>query len=160
MLLPYYMMQFIEEYLKGVKIDSEDGIIDLGCGAGAMLFFFDKYGFGKVSGLEFSEKIALVGNKNIEKWGIDANIIIEDATKYDEYDEYNYFYLFDSFDDKIISQLLVHINNSMARKPRKVTVIYSLCRFKDLFLDDGYTLEKVYKKRFHKAELSVLVKGN
>jgi len=48
----------------------------------------------------------------------------------------------------------------MARKPRKVTVIYSLCRFKDLFLDDGYTLEKVYKKRFHKAELSVLVKGN
>ena len=161
---PYFIMKWIDSFFEKTKITSEDGIIDLGCGAGAMMFYFKQQSFGKVAGLEFSQKIADMCGSNIRKWNIDVDLIVADANQYTEYDEFNYFYIFDAFDGDIIKQVIRNINTSIERKPRNIVVIYTLDRFKELFLDDGYTVKDIQKRNiFHKSESVVLekvIRGN
>lgn len=45
-----FVYRSLDSYFKELKIGSEDGIFDVGCGKGRMLTFFVKYPFGHVGG--------------------------------------------------------------------------------------------------------------
>ena len=55
----------LKKYFRS-KITSSDAIIDVGCGKGKMLYFFSKFPFKKIRGLEYSQKIVNIAQKNIK----------------------------------------------------------------------------------------------
>lgn len=124
-----------------------------------MLFYFRQYPFGKICGLEYSREVAGRCLDNLSIWGIDVQVIVDDAIRFDDYDEFNYFYLFNPFDDVIMKEFLKHLNNSIMRRPRTVTVLYTCCNHKDMFVRDGFKIISYFKKNiFHTKESIILRK--
>ena len=56
----------LKRYLRG-RITHDDAIIDIGCGKGKMIYFFSKFPFGRIDGLEYSRDVADIAEKNIRK---------------------------------------------------------------------------------------------
>lgn len=156
---PVRHLKFFERYLRKAEITADDSIIDVGCGVGGMLFYFSRYPFKKISGLEYSRELAERCLDNLSKWGgRDVQVIIDDAVRFDDYDEYNYFYLANPFDDVIMKDFLRHLDASIARKPRLVTVLYANCIHKDMFLEDGFRIAAYYKKNFFHTRESIVLR--
>lgn len=108
-------------------VDVRSGaILDIGCGKGGAIVSFLDYGFDKVGGVEYEEKLFEVLQDNMEKLGMEQKVamINGDAgalTK--ELDVYDYFYFFDPFSDFIYERVVEHIRESIERKKRKICMI-------------------------------------
>ena len=61
----WYYRKAVGSWLSG-KITRDDSIIDIGCGKGRMLYFFSKFPFRKIGGLEYSQELADVARKNMQ----------------------------------------------------------------------------------------------
>ena len=136
---------FVKEYLSEMNIGSGDGIIDVGCGKGGMLFEFAQYAFGKIAGLEFSKELCEIANSNLIKAEIKADIICEDAITYSDYDDYNYFYMYNPFGEEIMENVVNCINESLNRHQRTIHVIYTNPVHRGLFIRYGFKVEKKFK---------------
>ncbi len=138
----------LKKYFKKLNITSKDAIIDIGCGKGRMVYFFSKFPFGHVSGLEYSNEIAAIGNNNMGKlFKLQTargriSIIQGDATLYTDYDRYNYFYLYNPFNENIMTAFLENLKASVARSPRKIHIIYYNPLHHDLLIKMGMRFEK------------------
>lgn len=117
---------------------NEDAILDVGCGKGRMLYFFlKKCHFGKVDGLEYSERLAAIARQNMEKLHLPAQVYVANAAEFTQLD-YNYFYLFNPFPEKIMLPFVQHLCDSIAKNPRKVTILYMNPVCKDCFIENGF----------------------
>lgn len=117
---------------------TEDAILDVGCGKGRMLYFFlRKCHFGKVDGLEYSERLAAIARQNMDKLHLDAQIYVENAAEFTQLD-YNYFYLFNPFPEKIMQPFVRHLCESIEKNPRRVTILYMNPVCKDCFVENGF----------------------
>lgn len=158
---PIHHLLFIKKYIKKHGLNTSDKVMDVGCGKGAMLwYFFHEIGFAKVAGIEYSEELYKICRNNTEKWNINADVINVDATKYDKYDDYNYFYLFNPFDEVIMEQFVLKLEASIKRKPRATTILYVCCAHRRVFEKYGWKSVSEYKKNiFHSKESVVLYKS-
>ena len=62
----WYALRAIKNYLRD-KVTQDDAIIDIGCGKGKMLYFFSKFPFRKVGGLEYSQRLIDIAERNMQK---------------------------------------------------------------------------------------------
>lgn len=108
-------------------VDIKNGaILDIGCGKGGAIVSFWDYGFDKVGGIEYEEKLFSVLQDNLKKLGMEEKVSVihgDAAALTEELDEYNYFYFFDPFSDFIYEKVVVHIRESVNRKRRKIYMI-------------------------------------
>lgn len=103
-----------------------NAIFDFGCGKGGALVTFFDYGFMKVGGVEYEEKIFKVLKDNMDKLGLqdEVELLRGDAvavTK--ELDVYNWFYFFNPFEEEIYKKVMQNIMDSVVRRKRKVNLI-------------------------------------
>jgi SAM-dependent methyltransferase len=104
--------------------------VDLGCGKGKMLLMASQYGFKRIVGVEFSEKLCECARNNIsiykKKTGMSADIdvVFSDVVDYKIKDDENLFYLFNPFDEDILINVLRNIAVSFERKHREIYFIY------------------------------------
>lgn len=135
-------------WLNQQHISSNDNIIDVGCGKGKMLHFFQKYSFGLVDGIEYDESIADIAKANMRilHGGVKrVHIMVEDATKFENYDNYNYIYFFNSFKGELLIQFLQKVKMSVVNHPRKILLIYSHVSFgRKIMLQEGFTIVNDY----------------
>jgi precorrin-6B methylase 2 len=98
----------LKEIFETFDIREGDRILDIGCGKGAVLRFLTKYPFSTIDGIEYSQKIVRIGQKNMRKLKIAdrVNIVCVDAREYEEYGKYNYFYFFNSFKRDILEKVI------------------------------------------------------
>ena len=119
-----------------------DAIFDFGCGKGGAMISFLDYGFHRVGGVEFEKGIYDVMVSNFHKLNISGeNIecIHGDASKIEnKLDKYNWFYYFDPFSGDIFKQTIIHICESIQRKPRKVHIININPKFHEIIKDSGF----------------------
>ncbi len=157
---PVHHLRFITRYLKKSRINKNDRIFDVGCGKGAMLWYFiTEIGFKEASGLERSDKLCSICRSNIEKWDINAKVINGDASEFEDYDEYNYFYLYNPFDATIMRKFICCLEQSISRRPRTTTILYVCSLFKGIFEEHGWKSVSEYKKNiFHTKESTILCK--
>jgi hypothetical protein len=116
---------YLTKLLKKLNIENTDSIIDLGCGLGSPMFYFSKFPFRKIIGLEFSEKLYTGCKRNIERFN-DPRLyaIYGDAGNFNSYDEFNYVFMANPFGLSTMSRVINKICHSYHRNPRIITLIY------------------------------------
>lgn len=136
------LRKFLRNKAKG------NSIIDIGCGKGKMIYFFSKFPFKKIGGLEYFEELANTAVHNLtilkEKKKINLDrieIINGDASIYTDYSDYNFFYLYNSFDDTILRKFLDILIKNVQLNHRKIWVIYVNPVHENIFKEKGFKLE-------------------
>lgn len=122
----------------------KDGILDVGCGKGRMLYYFSKYNFGKIDGLEYSHDLVCIARSNIYKLQLKCNVIEADAKTYDLLDGYNWFYMFNPFGEEVMKGFVKNLLSSVERKPRFIRVVYFNPRESGCFVSEGFKEECIY----------------
>ena len=114
-----------DKIMSNFTITPKDAIVDFGCGKGGILISLSKYPFGKITGVEIAPELVQIAESNIRKLKIrNVDVVCSDAAEFKELDEYNYFYFFDPFPCSVMQDVIANIEQSIQRKPRKVTIIY------------------------------------
>ena len=137
-------------------IRKKDVVIDYGCGKGRISFFINDQIGCKVIGIDHSERLLEMANRNLERYGGDGNIVFIHS-KAEEFipDEANRFYFFNPFSTKIFRQVLRRIEESYKRKPREILVFfyYSTIEYK-LYLPTEPRLELVKSLEFSEEQIN------
>ena len=137
-------------------MNEDDVVVDYGCGKGRISFFINDQIGCKVIGIDHSERLLEMANRNLERYGGDGNIVFIHS-KAEEFipDEANRFYFFNPFSTKIFRQVLRRIEESYKRKPREILVFfyYSTIEYK-LYLPTEPRLELVKSLEFSEEQIN------
>lgn len=98
----------LNKILKDMKINSEDSILDIGCGKGVALYKFSKY-FHNIYGIEFDKEIYDICCENMDKLKISANIANYDINNYIIPDNINYIFMFNPFSGETMKNTISRI---------------------------------------------------
>jgi len=119
-----------------LQLPKECTFVDVGCGKGKVLLLAADYGFQKIVGLEFSHELCEVAEKNVAAYqdrreqAADIEVVECDAADYLIRDDENVFYMFNPFDGNVMAAFLDNVLSAVARRPRRVWLIYhnATCR--------------------------------
>ena len=148
----------LEKVLRALNITPQDAIVDFGSGKGGALITFARYPFLKITGVELSSELAAIAERNLNKLNIkNVDIIVSDAVDFIDLDGYNYFYFFSPFPAAVMRAVIKNIALSLARKQRKIVIIYFNPEYHDSVVTDS---PFVKIKEFHHHELSYYIYSN
>lgn len=119
-----FSQQILETVLKKYTITEDDAILDVGCGKGLALCAFAKFPFGRIDGLDVSQKLVAIAKANLEKLKLKIDIFHEDARFFTNLDKYSWLYLYNPFPASVVQDFLENTIASLARKPRLLYLLY------------------------------------
>ncbi|HYM92788.1 MAG TPA: class I SAM-dependent methyltransferase [Chitinophagaceae bacterium] len=156
----YYILEILMKEIR--KLSSSEKILDLGCGKGRVMVVAAHFGFKKINGIDFSEKLCKEAIKNTAKVQslfpeTSFKIELQDAFYYKIPDDISVIFLFNPFDEVIVSGVLKNINESLQKKPRTLRILYANPVHKKMFTDDGF-IEIFHHKKLKYLEGSILEK--
>ncbi len=126
---PNHVKKFCKQHI----ITPNDYVMDLGCGKGYAMYMLSRYPFGKVTGVEKSEKLAHIATSNMlcvdskrcEVFTADAIDMASNPVIREIIDLTNYYYLYNPFPANVVSQVLKTIEESYLRKKRTIVMWYA-----------------------------------
>ena len=126
-----------------VDVKKYPRIIDIGCGKGYVMWQAKRYGFSKVGGVEYDEKLCQICEQNMKKLRISKDVTVThgDARTYPGYGDFDVFYFFNPFMEDIMNQVIKAIIEQC--KGREIMIIYYRPRYTDFIESCGY-FEKVH----------------
>ena len=109
----------------------EDVFLDFGCGMGRAVVMAARHPFRKIIGVEKSTELCGIAEANIARIGQklacrEIQILNEDARTFAVPDEVTIIYMFNPFTGSILTAALEQIAASLARRPRRLTMLYIL----------------------------------
>jgi SAM-dependent methyltransferase len=108
---------------------NEDVFVDFGSGKGRIVLLAAHYPFRRVMGVEFSEALNDVGQRNLAQTRHtlkckDVQLIQANATEWAIPNDATVLFFFNPFDGAILAEVCANIQRSLAEEPRKMTIIY------------------------------------
>lgn len=137
-------------YLKNVLIDFnislEDSILDIGCGLGSAMRTMLKFPFAVVDGIELSEHIATIADRNFKILNSTrTKIFVCDASQFVNYDAYNIIYFYHPFHDNVMSFVIDALIQSVQKSDRELVIIYNNAECHNTVIAEGvFTKKGVY----------------
>ncbi len=123
--LNYY---HIKKSLSNIPIPANEiNLLDYGCGKGRVLVVAARYNYRKAIGVEVSSLVDHARhniNSMRGKRTKDIQIIQQDAVNYVIPDDINVIYFFNPFIGQTLTKVINNIELSLAKKPRKIYIIY------------------------------------
>lgn len=117
--------EHLQRVLSALEIDPEDAIVDFGCGKGGALIVLAAYPFAQIAGIEISPELIAIARKNLARLQIDnVELVQGDARDFSALDDFNFIYFFNPFPCRVMAEVMANLASSLARRPRKVTIIY------------------------------------
>lgn len=131
----------IRSLLSKMNISDKDSILDIGCGKGLALYYASIFGFGRIDGIEYSEKLTLIAKYNARKLN-DSRIHIYncDARNFTNYEKYNYFFINNPFSAEIMEQIVLAIIQSYRVNRRRIVVLYQFPFSIEVFKKNGFKM--------------------
>lgn len=115
----------LDAVFKTFEISSEDAVLDLGCGKGGALITLCRYPFAHVDGLEISPALMDIARQNLRRLRITkARLFCTDAEDFADLDQYTYLYMYHPFLEPVMQRVLENLRASIARRPRRLTLVY------------------------------------
>jgi SAM-dependent methyltransferase len=120
----------LRQVLASLDLPGRRVLFDIGCGKGRVLMIAAELGFDIARGIEFSPRLAVIAQKNLERFArrrqtaTRCEVILDDIRAHTLRDDENVFYLFNPFDGLVMSSVVQKIQESLVRKPRQVHVVY------------------------------------
>ena len=150
----------LEAGFEWLKNQPKKHFVDIGCGKGRAMAVALAYGFEKITGIDFSQRLILVAQKNMDmamgKFGHKPiSLLCEDAKDYIIPDDADCIFLFNPFDEFIMHHVVQNISKSLVKQPRNLTVLYANPLYKERFVQYGFQ-ERVHIKKYKYLEMSIL----
>jgi Predicted O-methyltransferase len=154
----YYILEKGFNYLR--SIHENENIIDFGCGKGRAMVVAARYGFKKITGIDFAKPLCALAEQNIKKIkqsypSTEFNVICEDVLNYKIDKDQTVFFFFNPFDEVIMLQVVKNILASFKENARTIYVMYANPVHKEIFLSAGFEQE-YYLSKLEYLELSIL----
>lgn len=159
----YDLLEEVMAAVNNLAVKPGNSFLDIGCGKGRALCVAAHYGFTRLTGIDFSKKLADEAAANLERTKqkfpvIQYSIYNNDAFYFEIPDDVTCIFLFNPFDEVIMSGVVFNILESLKRSKRTITIIYVNALHKEAFTIAGFT--EVYdKKTMRYLEVSVLQNG-
>ena len=133
---PYAATRYprLKAMINYLKLNEEDVFIDLGCGAGRVVFFVGVQRLKKVIGVEMRRELVDAANRNLKSLKLSntsIEIINTDASAFDV-KEGTVFFMFNPFGEKTFTKVVENIKKSLVTNPRKIRIVYYCSVYKDL----------------------------
>jgi hypothetical protein len=130
-----------------ISIDhSTFDFIDLGSGKGRVLLMASAYPFRRIIGIEFSQELHRIAERNVLLFKRDQRKCSQIITRHQDASEYEIagqrlvLYLFDPFKEPVLAQILTRIKRlSMSLPEFKLIIIYYEARCDNLITQSGLT---------------------
>jgi SAM-dependent methyltransferase len=115
----------LKEIFKALELSGKESFIDIGCGKGFVLSFASGYNFRKVTGIDYSQKLCHIAQRNMDRLRLtDAKVYCGDASEFSDYDDYDVFFFFNPFGIDVFRKVMHKIEETLKRKPRKIKIAY------------------------------------
>ena len=150
------IMQRIPEEIK------QGTFLDIGCGKGRAMCVAAAFGYKQVAGIDFAKQLIEAAKQNLKqikrqyphteymlKWADVQSLEIKEHV--------TTVFLFNPFDEVLMRLVVKKINDSLAKKPRRLLVLYCTPRHENLFFDDGFDV-RFRVKKFNYLEGIILEK--
>lgn len=121
---PFQHSSIVKVFDEIDQLQVEKNFFDYGCGKGQIIMMAYYRGMKKVGGIDLNKDCVNAAETNMKVLGIEAQIICDDALKYEDVDDYNVFFMYNPFHAKIMIPVLHNIEKSFARKNRDIYIIY------------------------------------
>ena len=118
-------------FMRDAPLPRTGAFLDLGSGKGRVLLLASRYGFDRVVGVEMSEELCAVARRNLATFlravptASPMDVICADAAGHVVDDDTTVFFLFNPFGGVVLKQVLERIRESLERRPREATLVYS-----------------------------------
>jgi len=116
--------------LRVAQVSASDVFVDFGCGKGRALLIAAEFPFRKVLGIEFSEELCHIAEKNIQCYrnrrrvASSISVLCRDAASCVIEDDWNMFFFFNPFDGIVMKRVMQNIEASLTRTRRPIQVLY------------------------------------
>jgi predicted RNA methylase len=137
--VPYEAVDYVllQQYMRPVRLTSNDVVFDVGCGMGRVLCLFARRDVRKCIGIEFDRELAQIAVSNSRSLrGRRAPVEIRccDAIEAD-YSEGTVYWMFNPFGEATMRQVLSRIQQSLEKSPRRVQLAYINPKHEDLVVE-------------------------
>lgn len=128
--VPYHTIHYRGLFFLFDKIrdlDSENILLDYGCGKGRIVTVAAFCNFKKIIGVELSPIIS-IAQENLKKMKFrkteNVELIKKDARDYTIPHDVNTFFFYNPFSGSALDEVVANIRRSVSQHPRKITIIY------------------------------------
>jgi SAM-dependent methyltransferase len=116
--------------LRGRPVTRDDVFIDFGCGKGRVLRQAARQPFARVIGVDINERMAALARANLEadeaaRRCRETDVVVSNMASEPIPDDVTVAYLFNSVKGAAFSALIERIEESLDRRPRRLTLIYA-----------------------------------
>ncbi len=131
----------VRKILTSLNIPPGSVFVDLGCGKGLILFIASTLGFREVRGIEISPLLCAIARKNCElfrrkkKPAAEITVIESNVLDYAMRDDEDVFYMFNPFDAHVLERMMRNIDASIARRNRRVVIIYNNAKYRECIVN-------------------------
>lgn len=124
--------------LKKLKIPGTSRALDLGSGKGGAVFTLSRFPFAEIVGIEISPELVCVAETNLARLGLrNVHFFCADAATVTDIDRFTHIYIFNPFPCAVVKQVLDNLAVSLARTPRRLTLIYNNPVCHDTIMESG-----------------------
>lgn len=111
--------------------------LDIGCGKGFVLWKAWEYGFQRVGGIDFDEKMIQICQRNLQKLGLEKAIqpVFGDACQFDRYADYDIFYFYNPFPAATMASVIQQIIAQC--KGKEIRIVYFRPRYPEAIESSG-----------------------
>ena len=119
----------LRELLSSLDLNSDDILLDGGCGKGLVLLVALEFNFKEIRGMDHSQFLCDIASNNCFKYQkkIGTNIIVKidavSAIDYQFQDDENVIYLYNPFDNYTSRKFVKILESSLKRNKRKMLII-------------------------------------
>jgi len=141
----------LERVLRELGVSPEHSILDLGCGKGGALLTMADFPFNRIAGLDLSEDMLAIARQNLRAAGKEnIELIHGNAVVYDAYDDFSHVYMYNPFPSVVMQAVVAHLEMSLKRVPRDLTIIYKNPKCHDDIVNSGvFVLERMFDHSGH-----------
>jgi Histone methylation protein DOT1 len=127
-------------------ITSGDVLLDYGSGKGrTVVWAAANYPFRRIIGVELNAQLRTCAEANLARWKgrtlcHEVDLVVADATEYEVPDDVTVIFFGNPFVGVIFEKVIAKVQESLDRRPRKLTVLYYHPRMHETLINAGFSL--------------------